>query len=396
LIVIVVIGGGSAGLAAAAALQRAGERVVVLERSAVGSVWSSRYDRLHLHTVRWLSSLPGSKMPRSYGKWPSRDAVANYLRDYAKRQQLDVRCGVEVTGLKATENGWSVKTSAEELPATRVVVATGLSNMPFLPHWTGELGGTIVHSADYRNGERYRGKRVLVAGAGNSGAEIAVDLVEHGAASVLLSVRTPPAIVRRDTMGIPSQLLGIASAHLPTPVVDAIAASIRRIAIPNLEPYGLPAPAKPYSTFLRKRTLPILDVGIVAAVRAGTIRVVSALERFEPGFAILADGSREQIDSVVAATGYRSGLERLVGDLGVLDDKGDPLVTGAEEHPNAPGLHFVGYRVVLGGSFREAGIEARQLATSMRQRLNAGRSRSPSVRGSRLRGRSRCSGWRRS
>jgi putative flavoprotein involved in K+ transport len=360
--VVVVVGAGSAGLAAAAMLQRSGERVIVVDRSEIGAVWTSRYDRLHLHTVRWLSSLPGWRMPRSYGKWPSRDAVAAYLRAYAERNVLDVRVPVEVTRIDRGDGGWSVTTSDGTYEARRVVVATGHNNQPFIPDWQGELGGPVEHSAQYRNGEPYRGRRVLVAGSGNSGAEIAVDLCEHGAAAVLLSVRTPPAIVRRDTLGIPSQLLGIASGRLPVRVVDTIASSIRRVAIPNLEEYGLVAPARPYSDFLRTRTLPILDVGIVDAVRSGRVRVVAALDGFEPDAAVLRDGTRERVDAVVAATGYRSNLGSLVGHLDVLDPNGEPLVHGAVEHPSAPGLNFVGFRVTLGGNFRQAGIEARRLA----------------------------------
>ena len=369
--VAVVIGAGSAGLAAAAMLQAAGEEVVVLERLEVGSVWATRYDRLHLHTVRWLSGLPGLRIPRAAGKWPSRDGVVDYLRAYAARHALDVRTGTEVTGLDLSDGDWLVKTPGGDVRADRVVVATGYNNVPVVPHWPGELGREVVHSGQYRNGQRYREQRVLVVGSGNSGAEIAVDVAEHGAAAVALAVRTPPAIVRRDVAGLPSQLLGIASSHLPVPVVDAVASSIRRVALPNLEPYGLPAPARPYTDFLRSRTLPILDVGLVAAVRDRRVRIVPALQGFEPGAAVLADGSREEVDAVIAATGFRTGLAPLVGHLGVLDADEVPLVHGGEEHPGAPGLHFVGYRVVLGGSFRQAGIEARQLArTASRSRAD--------------------------
>jgi cation diffusion facilitator CzcD-associated flavoprotein CzcO len=231
--------------------------------------------------------------------------------------------------------------------------------------WPGSFAGELLHSAAYRTPAPYRGRRVLVVGAGNSGAEIAVDLAEAGAAGVLLSVRTPPAIVRRDTLGVPSQLLGIVAGRLPPRAADLVAASIRRIAIPDLAPYGLPAPARPYTEFLRRRVIPILDVGIVAAVRAGRVRVVAALECFEEGRAVLADGTSPELDVVIAATGFRPGLEPLVGHLGMLDARGEPLVYGAAEHPAAPALHFVGYRVTLGGALRQAGLEARALARAV-------------------------------
>jgi putative flavoprotein involved in K+ transport len=357
-----VIGAGPAGLASAAMLQRAGERVVVLERGDVGSAWTTRYDRLLLLTGRWLSCLPGYRIPRAFGKWPSRDRVIEYLQRYAERHALDVRTGVEVERLDRASARWIVTTVDDQLEVERVVIATGHSNLPFLPDWPGAAGQEITHSSDYRNAATYRGQRVLVVGAGNSGAEIAVDLADGGAANVFLAVRTPPSIVRRDTLGFPSQVLGIATAHLPVPVVDRISAGLRRLAIPDLTSHGLPAPERPYSDFLHRRVIPILDVGVVEAVRTGRVRVVGALERFEDGAAVLADGARIEVDAVVAATGFQTGLEPLVGHLGVLNDRGEPLVHVDQEHPQAPGLHFVGYQVTLGGTFRLVGVEAKQLA----------------------------------
>jgi cation diffusion facilitator CzcD-associated flavoprotein CzcO len=361
----VVIGAGPAGLASAAMLQRAGEPVIVLERSVVAAAWRGRYDRLHLHTVRWLSALPGYRIPRSFGKWPSRDRVVEYLERYARRHGLEVREGVEVQALEPGGTGWRLATSAGPYDAERVVVATGHSNVPFLPSWPGTFDGDVVHSSAYRNATPFRGKRVVVVGAGNSGAEIAVDLVEGGAAEVLLSVRTPPSIVRRDTLGFPSQVLGLATQHLPAPVVDWIARTIRRLAIPDLEPYGLPAPAHPYRDFQRRRTIPILDVGIVDAVRSERVKVVAPVASLDGPSVALEDGTRVGADVVVAATGFRTGLEPLVGGLGVLDEAGEPLVHGADEHPNAPGLHFVGYRIVLGGGLHTTGLDAKRLAKAV-------------------------------
>ena len=345
----------------------------MLERDEVGSVWASRYDRLHLHTVRWLSGLPGYAIPRRFGKWPARDRVAEYLALYAAFHELDVRIGVEVERVDREGDGWVVRTPNGPLSADRVVIATGLSNVPFTPDWPGADSVEIVHSAEYRNAAAYRGRRVLVVGTGNSGAEIAVDLAEGGAGEVLLSVRTPPGIVRRDTLGVPSQLFGIASSHLPTGVADRIAAGIRRVAIPDLESLGLPAPARPYSAFLERRVIPIVDVGLAAAVKDGRVRVVAALTGFEDGVAVLDDGSRVAVDAVVAATGFRTGLEPLVGHLDVLDERGRPLVRDVEEPAGAPGLHFVGFEVTLGGTLRRAGIEAKQLASA----VAAARERTP-------------------
>jgi putative flavoprotein involved in K+ transport len=165
----------------------------------------------------------------------------------------------------------------------------------------------------------------------------APDDTRGGAAKVLLSVRTPPSIVRRDSFGFPSQVLGIASMHLPVPFVDRVAAAMRRLSFPDLAELGLPAPARPYTEFRRRRVIPVVDVGLVDAVQTGQVRVVPALEGFDAGRAIFADGTRNEVDNVIAATGFRPGLEPLVGHLGALDERGSPLVHAAEQHPNAPG-----------------------------------------------------------
>jgi putative flavoprotein involved in K+ transport len=360
--VIAVIGAGPAGLSAAALLQRDGRQVVLLDRKPVGGVWAGRYDRLHLHTARALSGLPGYPIPRSFGKWPARDDVVEYLRRYAAHHRLDVRTPVAVERVERDGAGWVVQATGGPVACERVVVATGLSNVPFTPAWPGRFDGAICHSSDYRNSSPFRGQRVVVVGTGNSGAEIAVDLAEGGAQEVLLSVRTQPGIVRRDTLGVPSQLLGIASRRLPVGVVDRMAAGMRRLAFSDLDGYGLVAPERPYTEFLQRRVIPIVDVGLAGALRSGRVRVVAAVEGFEGGTVLLADAGRVEADAVVAATGFRTGLEPLVGHLGVLDERGRPRTGDVESPPGAPGLHFVGYEVSLGGTFRLVAGEAERLA----------------------------------
>src|SRR5690242_16111616 len=152
---VVVIGAGPAGLATAGALRHYGIGAVVLERDAIGASWRRHYDRLHLHTVRWLSHLPGYKLPRRYGKWVSRDDVVEYLEDYARVHNLDIRTGVEVEALGRNGAGWVLHTSNGTLAAPRVVVATGYNKHQYLPDWPGLAGytGSLIHSGDYKNAE---------------------------------------------------------------------------------------------------------------------------------------------------------------------------------------------------------------------------------------------------
>ena len=216
---ICVVGGGAAGLASAAVLRRAGHDVVVLERGDVGAAWQARYDCLHLHTVRWLSGLPGYRIPRSYGKWPSRDRVVEYLRAYASKHSLDVRTGVAVERVDRDGDGWVVMADGERdhgrsASSSRPATATS----PTCPTGRDRSPATSCTPRTTAAATRTAAGGCSSSAPGNSGAEIAIDVARAGASEVHLSVRTPPAVVRRDTLGVPSQLLGIASTHLPVGV----------------------------------------------------------------------------------------------------------------------------------------------------------------------------------
>jgi putative flavoprotein involved in K+ transport len=368
---VVVVGAGSAGLATAVLLQDHGLRPLVLEAGPEpGAAWRGRYDRLRLHTPRLLSGLPGLRMPRKYGRWVARDDLLEYLRDYAAVHDLDVRCNCRVERI---EPSWTLHTSDGAMHADHVVVATGYNGSPFIPDWPGRetFTGELVHSSQYRNPAPYRGKDVLVVGAGNSGAEIAHDVIDGGAARSRISVRTPPQIVRRATLGIPAQLLGMAIRKMPPHWVDPFTQWQRKVAIPDLAAQGLPRPEHGVRTaFLTTGTTPILDVGIVAAVKSGRVEVVAAVDGFDGDDVLLADGSRIQPDVVIAATGFRAGLDGLVEGLDVLGPRGLPTKTDGE--PALPGLWFVGFTPTLGGQLREGSIAARKVADALAAQLRRG------------------------
>ena len=365
----IVIGAGPAGLAAAAMLLAKGLRVRVIERAAtVGERWRGHYDRLHLHTTRRLSGLPGLAIPRACGRWVSRDDYARYQEQYAAHHAIAVELGTAVERVERAGNAWRAITSAGAIEARCAIVATGFNNAPVVPTWPGAFAGELVHSKRYRNGGPYRGKRVLVVGTGNSGAEIAADLAEHGA-EVVWSVRTPPTILPRSVLGIATQVLGVVLRPLPPSIVDRIGAAVARLAIGNLAAYGLPrAPRGLYSAMLEDDAIPILDVGLVDALRRGAVRPVAAVAELEGSDVVLADGSRVTPDAVIACTGFRTALEPIVGHLGVLDARGTPLVDGPRDHASAPNLFFVGYTNVISGNLREIGVHARGLARVIAQR----------------------------
>ncbi len=363
-----MLGAGAAGLAVAAQLKARGVDCVVVERGpAVGTSWRGRYDRLHLHTIRRLSGLPGFAIPREYGRWVKRDDLVRYLEAYADRFGIDVRTSTAVERIKPGADGWSLQLGdGSEQPARTLVVATGYLHTPVVPQWPGRetWTGTLLHSAAYRNAEPFRGKDVLVVGPGNSGAEIATDLAEGGAASVRLAIRTPPHIVRREKFGWPAQMNGVLLGRLPERAFNTMAATMARMETPDLRPYGIDRPAEGLKTRLRtQRYVPLQDVGIVRDVIAGRVLPVSAVRGFTATSVLLADGTSVQPDVVIAATGYGTGLPDLFEDTSLFDETGVPRVHGGA--PARPGLYFMGYDVTLGGMLRQAAIESRRVARAV-------------------------------
>jgi len=361
-----VIGAGPAGLAAAAMLSRAGVPATVLERApVVAASWRTHYDRLHLHTTRRLSALPGLPIPRSYGRWVARDDLVRYLEGYVERHHLDVRTGVEVERIDRHDgpDRWELSTTAgDRLAASTVVVATGYNHTPFVPDWPGREGftGRLSHAKDYRDPGPYAGCDVLVVGVGNTGAEIAADLAGGGAGRVRLAVRTPPHIVRRDVAGWPAQGTGILVHHLPSAAVDVAARLMARLSIPDLSRQGLPRPTDGlYTRVRRDGAIPVQDVGIIDAVQTGKVEPVASVVGFDGAEVHLSDGTTITPDAVIAATGYRRGLQGMVGHLGILDPHGLPIARGGTAA--APGLFFVGYLLTLRGALRDIALEARRV-----------------------------------
>jgi cation diffusion facilitator CzcD-associated flavoprotein CzcO len=379
---VYVIGGGPGGLAVAYALRSRGVRAVVLERSArVGDSWRRHYDRLRLHTTRRLSALPGLPMPRRFGRWPARDDVVRYLEKYAEHHRLEIVTGVEVSRVERSPDGagWLLHaTGGRELTGSAVVVATGHNHTPHVPDWPGRdtYTGEFLHASAYRDAEPFAGRDVLVVGVGNTGAELAVDLVEGGASRVRLSVRTVPHILRRSTAGWAAQYSGVVCRRLPAGLVDRLAPLLAGLSTPDLSQQGLPRPDSRLSVRAAAGAVPVVDAGLIDAVRRGAVEVVAAVEGFEDGKVVLADGERIAPDAVVAATGYTRDLHGLVGHLGVLDAHGKPLAQGARCPRDTPGLYFTGFTTPLSGTLRELALDAQRIARAI-SRSDARPSRLP-------------------
>lgn len=364
----IVVGAGPAGLATAAALQTRGFETLVIESSdAVGGRWRSRYPELRLNSWRCMSNLQGYRMPRDYGRFPSCDEFVAYLERYAAHQRLKLRTNTSLARVERAAGGlWRLETSTHTMLARYVAIATGWDAVGVLPDWPGRNSFVpeLIHSSEFRGATPYRGREVLVVGAGNSGVDIAGHLHDAGAA-VTLSMRTPPNLAMREVLGIPGQpILVFFGDKLPTRVADLTFSVVNRLQFGDLRRYGLPRPRQgPYANFQQRLRSPVVDDGFVAALKRGDARVVGDVRRLDGDDVVLSDGTRVRPDAVICATGYRRGLEPLVGHLDVLRPDGVPFAyRGAPEHRSAPRLYFAGMWGQFSGEIRLGPIHGRRIA----------------------------------
>ena len=373
-----IVGAGPAGLATAACLKQRGIDPLVLEAGpALGHSWRQHYERLHLHTVKAQSQLPGLPFGEAVPRYPSRAEVVAYLEAYAAHFGVTPHSGEPVRRVRATEGGLVVESARATYRARAVVLATGSNRVPNPEPIPGQEGfrGIIIHAAAYRNADPFDGQRVLVVGAGNTGAEIALDLAEHGAKPTL-AVRTPVNVVPRDFLGMPTQLTSIRLRRAPLKFADAVGRMVSRLAFGNLRRHGFArSPLGPLSAIKLRRRIPLIDVGTIAAVKRGEIAVKPAVERFTEIGAAFADGSSGDFDAAVLATGYRPALEEMVAVPEALAADGFPRDwRGGGACPN---LFFVGFDQPATGLLRQIAIEAQAVAAAIAQVLASGPSSDP-------------------
>jgi putative flavoprotein involved in K+ transport len=370
---VVVVGAGPAGLSTAAALARHGIDALVLDRGdRVGDSWARRYERLHLHTIRSFSGLAHHAIPRRYPRYLSKDEYAAYLSEYAERFRLRIALGERATALRPAGDAWKVETDRRTVDTRVVIVATGHYAEPRVPNWDGvdEYTGRLLHSAAYRSGSDFADSRALVVGLGNSGAEIAADLVEQGAASVSVAVRTPPPIVMREMFGVvPVQLFGIALMPLGIPrIMDRIGARLRKVTVGDLRPYGIEEAA--WGPFTARRPA-VIDVGFLDLLKSRRVSVRPALVRLTTTGVEFVDGSSEEVDVVVVAAGFDTGLATILRDVpGVVSENGCPIARSGSPTA-AAGLYFIGFDETIRGHLFEVRRESKRLARRVSRLLSS-------------------------
>lgn len=368
---VLVIGAGPAGLAIGGSLLKRGLRAKILEKSEfVGNSWRTHYERLHLHTIKSHSALPGLEFSEDVPKYPSRQAVVDYLDRYAEHFGIRPEFGTHVAAIKPSDKGWAVTPMlGDHYEADAVVVASGANAYPRATEFPSQSAyeGEIIHSDRYQNAFPFEGRRVLVVGMGNTGAEIALDLLEQGV-DASLSVRSPLNIVRRDVLGRPTQLSSIALSQLPAKMGDSIATLLRNLTVGSLQQWGIEtADQSPLWQLRELGKTPVIDVGTIDRIKRGEIEVYPAISELYARGAIFSNGQSQQFDVILLATGYEAKIERLFPETSIeVDRNGMPIsLIGSG---SCAGLFFIGFDIRQpGGLLRTISKQAEIIADALTQ-----------------------------
>ncbi|NUR71715.1 MAG: NAD(P)-binding domain-containing protein [Hamadaea sp.] len=345
-----IIGAGQAGLSTGYHLRRLGRPFLIVDaHDEVGEVWRERWDSLRLFTPARYDSLPGMAFPAPGFSFPTKDQMADYLRAYAERFALDVQTGVRVDGVTKTSDGFLVDAGPRQYTADNVVVAMGTMQEPVLPAYAADLDPAIVqlHSSAYRNPEQLRAGRVLIVGAGNSGAEIGVELA-----------RTHEVVLAgRDTGHVPFRIGGTLSRLLLSRIVI-------RFVFHRLLTVATPIGRKARTA--RAGGAPLIRTRPQELAAAGVVRT-ARMTGVQDGLPLLEDGQVIQAANVVWCTGYQPGFSWL--NIPILDGTEPRHVRGIV--PEVPGLYFTGLHFLYAfssGMVQGAGRDAERIAKAVAAR----------------------------
>jgi putative flavoprotein involved in K+ transport len=346
----VIVGGGQAGLAMGYHLARRQREFVILDAAPqIGDSWRGRWTSLRLFTPARYDALPGMPFPAPGWSFPTRDEFADYLRDYAAHWHLPVQNGARVQRLSSDGNGYLVETADQRFEAENVVVATGFDRLPKLPGFADRVDPGIVqlHSSEYRDPSQLPDGGVLVVGAGNSGADIALDLAaDH---PVLLSGRHPgelPWHIDRRPARLLTPMMFFAFSHVLT-----VRTPVGRKMRPRVLAHSGP--------LVRIKSRDLAAAGVQRVPRTVGVR---------DGRPLLEDGGTPEVTTVVWCTGFRPDVSWI--DLPVFDESGEPAQRRGVVDTQ-PGLYFLGglFQYALASSMiRGVGRDAAHVANHLSTR----------------------------
>ncbi len=378
---ICVIGAGPCGLAALKNLLQAGCRNVVCydESNSIGGNWAysedpqriSVYECSHIISSKRMSSFDDFPMPDNYPDYPSHRQLLAYFTSYAKAFDLEphVRLKSKVERCTRMADGrWTVRVIANGEARDEVfdwlVVCSGHHRQAFVPEYPGAFAGTVTHSSAYKRPDAFRNKRVLVVGAGNSAADIAVD-ISRVASLTALSMREGTYFIPKLMFGQPVDVVyAFWKGIIPKPLFQSIFKLSLRLAIGKWEDYGLQTPTTPPLT-----KHPTLNSTVLEALRHGRLTARRGLERYDGSEVYFTDGTHEPFDAIVMATGFRTAFPFLSEPVAGWDLTKTPPLYLKMMHQSIDNLFFIGLFQPIGCIWQLADYQARIAAQQIKGRL---------------------------
>lgn len=314
-----IIGAGPSGLAVAGRFSKANIPYTIIEQSSnIADRWHRHYDRLHLHTVKSLSQLPHKDFPSEYPTYVSRKDLVSYYESYAEEMSIQPQFNTAAQEIHKDDDSFTTRlNNGTNIKSKNVILASGINRIPNIPSFENREAyqGKVIHSIDYKNPSPYIGQSVLVIGMGNTGAEIALDLAEQGARPSIC-VRGEISLVPRDINGRPVQTTSKILQKFPFGLGDWIGAQVQKVVFGDLSKYGLRISKEyPVQVLMKTGKTPVIDIGTVAKIKSGEIKVRPGIDRFTAEGVLFEDGKSEQYDAIILATGYKAKVKELIPNI---------------------------------------------------------------------------------
>ncbi|KAK7259461.1 hypothetical protein RIF29_25069 [Crotalaria pallida] len=349
---VIVVGAGPSGLSAAACFTKQSIPYIILEREdCFASLWKKySYDRLHLHLKKQFCELPYIPFPPSYPPYVPKKQFLQYLDDYVSHFRISplYKRIVELAEYDEGEKKWRVRAmngdsgEVEEYYGRFLVVATGETSDPFVPDVEGlsSFPGKVIHSTGFKSGKEFKDEQVLVVGSGNSGMEIALDLVNHGAKTSIV-VRSPVHFLSREMVNLGLFLLK----YLSLSKVDSLMVMLSRMVYGDVTTHGIPRPNEgPFYMKVKYGKYPVIDIGTFTKIKSQELKVLPAeIESVRGKDVQFKNGELHSFDSLVFCTGFKRSTHKwLKGDKYLLNDDGFPKPSYPIHWKGKNGLYCVG------------------------------------------------------
>ncbi len=318
----VVIGGGQAGLSVGYGLAKKGKSFIILDaNNRVGDAWRHRWDSLKLFTPSYLNGLEGMRFPGKRHRFITKDEMADYLEAYAKKFQLPLHSGLKVDRLTKNNGRFEIRAGNRIFESKNVVVAMTNYQNAKVPEFATNLKPSILqlHSKEYRNPSQLKKGKTLVVGAGNSGADIALDVVKHNA-----------TVISGGEVGhVPFRIESLMARYLLIRLVRFVGHHVLNV-----------------NTSIGRKLRPkaLISAGPLVRVKPNDLKK-AGIERVpkvigvQNGLPVLEDGSILEVENIIWCTGYTPGFSWI--DLPIIGDREEPFHSRGVVN-QVPGLYFVG------------------------------------------------------